>query len=811
MSINFPNADFTPQLAGYTGQGAFRFWCQKVLPIVYDDSLSYYELLNKVVNYLNNVIADVATVEGNVAELNDSYVQLQEYVNTHMSEIVEVVNTFTEFIENYFDNLDVQEEINNKLDVMASDGSLSEILRPFIALEAPDIISAWLDEHITPTTPIIDDTLSISGAAADAKVTGDKISSLDYSFGSRNITKYLTSVNNNYLFRDELNESGYFNPRTGEKMSSTNYRRGLVAYPCSGNYKILQKQSRFTNNYLYIPLFYGDGTFYKSILGTSNDGKIVSFTITEEDAGFAPFIGVSMNTTDEYPMLILNADYPASQTFSQPMINLPLTGCLRYMGACPKETELLIQVGWYRSVGSGSGWTGLPNNFSGSAGSLIVLPNAVNNTYGIHVLFSGSQNKVWARYVRNDGTGALPWFEFATTDIVSSLTKLPYNNTRRISFNNVSLSGNYFDYEKADWIVGYDTGYTINDTSGYFHAFAKLPGPGQYVRIMRNGSFGVSCTRIALYDANKNYVKTKTATRVDDTDGYSFEITEEDLVGCMYTTLNYQVGREYNAALYYNTEQFPIPVGNVAPRPNYNPVSDPVYKAIFICDGDSICAGAHDQPEARTGWWGRFRLDYSTAGRNYGVNGGTITANTYFQGGKARHWLSRSIDTIYSTYPELDYLILEGGTNDADVIGGFSGDAPPALFGTWSETDFSGSYDDTTFCGAVETLFYKALMYYPHAKIGFIVAMEMGTNNATVANRRRYFDEIIKIANKWHIPVLDLWRESQMDARLVCYYDSSLSGSQNVQQGKCYYDGQHPTSYGYNLIQNKIDSWVHSL
>ena len=34
----------------------FRFWCQKVLPLVYDDSLSYYEVLCKVVNYINALI-----------------------------------------------------------------------------------------------------------------------------------------------------------------------------------------------------------------------------------------------------------------------------------------------------------------------------------------------------------------------------------------------------------------------------------------------------------------------------------------------------------------------------------------------------------------------------------------------------------------------------------------------------------------------------------------------------------------------------------------------------------------------------------
>lgn len=34
----------------------FKFWCFKVLPLVYDDSLSYYEILCKVVDYINKLI-----------------------------------------------------------------------------------------------------------------------------------------------------------------------------------------------------------------------------------------------------------------------------------------------------------------------------------------------------------------------------------------------------------------------------------------------------------------------------------------------------------------------------------------------------------------------------------------------------------------------------------------------------------------------------------------------------------------------------------------------------------------------------------
>ncbi len=108
-----PPADFTPELGNYKTLQPFRYWCQKVLPLVYDDSLSYYELLCKVVDYLNKAMEDVETLNGDVTNLHKSYDELQSYVN------------------NYFSTLDVQEEINNKLDNMASNGDLYEIIRRY--------------------------------------------------------------------------------------------------------------------------------------------------------------------------------------------------------------------------------------------------------------------------------------------------------------------------------------------------------------------------------------------------------------------------------------------------------------------------------------------------------------------------------------------------------------------------------------------------------------------------------------------------------------------------------------------------------
>ena len=120
-----PNApaDFTPQLGDYKTLQPFRYWCQKVLPLVYDDSLSYYELLCKVVDYLNKAMEDVETLHGDVTSLHTAYTELQNYVN------------------NYFSTLDVQEEINDKLDKMAESGALGNILSQIIPIGQPIFVT----------------------------------------------------------------------------------------------------------------------------------------------------------------------------------------------------------------------------------------------------------------------------------------------------------------------------------------------------------------------------------------------------------------------------------------------------------------------------------------------------------------------------------------------------------------------------------------------------------------------------------------------------------------------------------------------
>ena len=78
------------------------------------DALTNYELICKVVEYLNKVITSQNEVIDVANSLSESFQQLHDYV------------------ANYFDNLDVQEEINNKLDAMVEDGTLQEIITSYI-------------------------------------------------------------------------------------------------------------------------------------------------------------------------------------------------------------------------------------------------------------------------------------------------------------------------------------------------------------------------------------------------------------------------------------------------------------------------------------------------------------------------------------------------------------------------------------------------------------------------------------------------------------------------------------------------------
>lgn len=78
------------------------------------DALTDYGLLCKVVEYLNKVINQTNINSEQVEELSTAFNSLKSYV------------------DNYFDNLDVQDEINTKLEAMAASGQLADIISQYL-------------------------------------------------------------------------------------------------------------------------------------------------------------------------------------------------------------------------------------------------------------------------------------------------------------------------------------------------------------------------------------------------------------------------------------------------------------------------------------------------------------------------------------------------------------------------------------------------------------------------------------------------------------------------------------------------------
>lgn len=118
-----------------------------MIPTSYKLSLTYEEQILAIGHYLEETVIPALNNNAEaVGELQALFVQLKDYV------------------ENYFDNLDIQNEINNKLDEMAEDGTLTEILANYLNL-----------------TRFIDTTLNLINETSNTKIkNGYIIETLGY-------------------------------------------------------------------------------------------------------------------------------------------------------------------------------------------------------------------------------------------------------------------------------------------------------------------------------------------------------------------------------------------------------------------------------------------------------------------------------------------------------------------------------------------------------------------------------------------------------------------------------------------------------
>ena len=141
MNNNQNEVHVNVQKAGKTG--LFTNYIFKAIPLAFDESLSYYECLCGLLNYLKNTVIPVlnnnadaiVTLQNNINEfetnINQEMANFKQTTNESIAIFEQSVNQTVQqlqnYVNNYFANLDVQDEINNKLDAMAEAGTLGDL------------------------------------------------------------------------------------------------------------------------------------------------------------------------------------------------------------------------------------------------------------------------------------------------------------------------------------------------------------------------------------------------------------------------------------------------------------------------------------------------------------------------------------------------------------------------------------------------------------------------------------------------------------------------------------------------------------
>ena len=136
----------------------FVRYVASTIPMVFDNSLSYYEALGALAKSLQDTV-DVVNNNGTVTE-----------------EYIQFTKDMKEYMDHYFDNLDVQAEINNKLDQMAASGELGELIGAYV-LPIQQAYEARVDAKINQQ----DNAISVINTKVEAATSGSPIPVSDIS------------------------------------------------------------------------------------------------------------------------------------------------------------------------------------------------------------------------------------------------------------------------------------------------------------------------------------------------------------------------------------------------------------------------------------------------------------------------------------------------------------------------------------------------------------------------------------------------------------------------------------------------------
>jgi len=481
----------------------FRFWCQKVLPLVYDDSLSYYELLCKVVEYLNNVIQAVNENTDDVANMRTELTEFETAIHTEVSDFKTYVNGKVEELEtymnNYFNNLDVQTEINNKLDTMANDGTLSAIVEPYLEAFTQNIDLQV--ETITQAISVLSARMDTFSHLSEGSTTGDA-ELADIRVGENGVTY------NNAGDAVRANDALKFTLRG---IIDTNEDLNNYGYNKCGFYIVLS--NRVLTN---APASNCTGCFIILPASNTNTALMVQ-QIFVDYTNNNSYIRVKDNNTTVWTSWKNMKDQPVTYNFKE-------------LGYIDNNTDLnnCIRQGFFTVLPNRT-LTNAPTDYAGHNSLLIVYPTVSNSSVAqiTQLFFDFTTQKSYIR-VRPANSAFTTWrsinkYILNGSDIGSLFEAT--NFTSNVSGNNYGDSYDIMCYNVAHY--SNQTGVKIGDSAkaNALLAFKKLV---QYI----NPTFAFICEDTEYIDT----ANTKTA------DGVIYNHILPNTSGIEETTIKSKIG-----------------------------------------------------------------------------------------------------------------------------------------------------------------------------------------------------------------------------------------------------------------------------
>lgn len=340
---------------------------------------------------------------------------------------------------------------------------------------------------------------------------------------------------------------------------------------------------------------------------------------------------------------------------------------------------------------------------------------------------------------------------------------------------------NLFDYKNSSNKLGYSVKGTFTSDDKYCLSHLIPVKLGITYKWLKPTELGTN-NSLEAYTESGSYFDYKMATVDGDYLTYtaSFNGFIKVNVGHLTNSFNFMVCEESKYPSKY------IPYGNyVNDEVNGNPLCGK--KAVFT--GDSICAGAGD-----AGGYSKYIANKNNMSiQNIAVSGGTIVETS-------GHWnIGESISSLDA---DADYVILEGGVNDASLS---------TPLGTIT-VSYWRDFDKTTFCGAFESMIKDTLERFPSQKKGYILVHKCTANFASdIGNGSDgdHYTAVLKICKKWGIPVLNL----QEHVPPFAFLSSEYPQLRAIRDKYTYNgDGWHPNALGYmTYYVDVIEEWMKTL